>query len=211
MSDNTDWKKYYENPGRISSVTRSFSNKELLTKFSTYIKKPSYKVCEIGGANSCFIKFLCKNLPISKYHIIDLESYGLSLLNNIQVNSKLTWEKKDILDDDHRNFEKFDVVFSVGLIEHFSTKDTAIAIENHFKKCAPEGLVILTFPTPTPLYRFLRKIIEVFGLWRFPDERPLQTQEVLDVAVKYGTVINQSILWKIGLTQGYVVLKKTPT
>lgn len=97
-----------------------------------------------------------------------------------------------------------DIVFSVGLIEHFETVDTLTAIRTHFDCVRPGGLVIITFPTPTWLYRITRNIAESMGRWGFPDETPLPTSFVEDAMNKQGTVFSKQILWPIVLTQGII-------
>jgi cyclopropane fatty-acyl-phospholipid synthase-like methyltransferase len=92
------------------------------------------------------------------------------------------------------------VVLSVGLIEHFTPGGTRTAIENHFRYCKPGGLVILSYPTPTPLYRVARSIAEFFQAWRFPDERPLGRGEVHETAVRYGALVEDRILWPLVFT-----------
>jgi cyclopropane fatty-acyl-phospholipid synthase-like methyltransferase len=100
-----------------------------------------------------------------------------------------------------------DIVFSIGLIEHFSPIDSARVIQKHFALAKKGGLVIITFPTPTWLYRFARKISEALGLWIFHDERPLSMQSVLREMEKYGDRIDSFVNWKIVFTQGIVVVE----
>ena len=67
--------------------------------------------------------------------------------------------------------------------------------------------MIITFPTPTWLYRGTRAIAEHLGIWRFPDERPLSFEEVETEIRKHGTILERRINWAIILTQGVVVAK----
>ena len=100
-----------------------------------------------------------------------------------------------------------DIVFSVGLIEHFAAEQTAHVIGRHFSCVKPGGLVVITFPTPTFLYRITRTLAESAGLWRFPDERPLQWAEVLAEVVRHGMVLTTFTNWPLALTQGVVVAR----
>ncbi len=63
-----------------------------------------------------------------------------------------------------------DVVFSIGLIEHFDPAGTRQAIEAHFALLKPGGYAIISYPTPTWLYRAARTLTEAAGLWKFHDE-----------------------------------------
>ena len=52
---------------------------------------------------------------------------------------------------------------------------------NHFSYgiLKKDGITIISFPTPTFLYRITRKICEIIGIWFFHDERPLEFEEVI--------------------------------
>jgi len=104
-----------------------------------------------------------------------------------------------------------DLVFSVGLVEHFKPSETRAAVLAHFDYLRPGGTAIITFPTPTPLYRVTRGFIEELGMWRFPDERPLRPQEVMDAIRVRGEVIWEKMLWPLMLTQYLIVARKRCT
>ena len=82
-------------------------------------------------------------------------------------------------------------------------------IATHFKRCRPGGIVLVTFPTPTFLYWVIRKPAEWIRVWAFPDKNPLSFAEVALVCDQYGIKLYQSINWAIGLTQGYLVYRKS--
>jgi predicted SAM-dependent methyltransferase len=105
-----------------------------------------------------------------------------------------------------------DIVFSVGLIEHFDAPRTRQAVLAHFDVLRPGGVAIITFPTPTLLYRLTRGLSEALGLWQFPDERPLKPAEVLGAVRERGEVLFVKTLWPLVLTQTLIVVRNaTPT
>ncbi|WP_162653326.1 class I SAM-dependent methyltransferase [Lentilitoribacter sp. Alg239-R112] len=204
----TDWNKYYKKPARPTSFTRKVSQRKIEANLKKYWEGGNGSICEIGGANSCFAVGICHNFDIANYHIVDSNSYGLELLNEkLEIAEMLSWELGDVLSTPSKR-DEFDVVYSVGLIEHFTPEDTSRAIKTHFEFCVPGGLVLITFPTPTFLYRIIRFGAELTGQWIFTDERPLKFDEVLNEGNKFGSLLHQSINWKIGLTQGYAVWRK---
>jgi predicted SAM-dependent methyltransferase len=101
-----------------------------------------------------------------------------------------------------------DAVFSVGLIEHFDPAGTRQAIGSHFALLKPGGCAVISFPTPTWLYRVARWLTEAVGAWKFPDERPLDRAEVLSAASQFGQVEFEKILWPIVFTQRLMVFRK---
>jgi SAM-dependent methyltransferase len=101
-----------------------------------------------------------------------------------------------------------DLVFSVGLIEHFDPADTRKAVQAHFDALRPGGVAILSFPTPTLLYRTTRRVIELLGMWKFHDERPLTPREVTASIEECGDVLTSKTLWPLLLTQELIVARK---
>lgn len=94
----------------------------------------------------------------------------------------------------------------LDLLRGRSAADRA-AIRAHFRLVKPGGLVAITYPTPTWLYRIIRSASEALGLWLFHDERPLTAEEVLTTVTPLGRVVSTGTNWLVGLTQGYVVAR----
>jgi SAM-dependent methyltransferase len=166
-------------------------------------------IVEIGGANSCFLDAILSKVRCRSYDVIDTNRYGLSLLERkTQRNGVVRLHEQSVLDV-KLNAEA-DVVFSVGLVEHFDPAETRKAVLAHFDLLRPGGVVIITFPTPTFLYRATRKLIEIAGMWKFHDERPLMPSEVLAAMTERGEILEQKTLWPLILTQHVIVARKRP-
>ena len=204
----TDWTKYYASPTKLSEFTRKISRNKIHNLISRHTNTDLKSICELGGANSCFIDSFLVAEELENYHVVDNNNFGLQLLEKrYSENSTVTYEKADILVLENARI-KYELVYSIGLIEHFLAEDTKKSIATHFSLCKPDGLVLIAFPTPTFLYRIIRSVAECVGLWSFPDERPLLFNEVLAACRDCGAeVLHTSINWKIGLTQGYVLAK----
>jgi SAM-dependent methyltransferase len=201
----TNWDEYYSKPAKTASITRKISARKLANIFHTYTQSSSI-FFEFGGANSCFYQGIVDEFKPEKYFILDNNTTGLKAFRNNYPDAKnVNLIEADVLKA--KELPKADIVFSVGLIEHFSPVDTAKAIASHFQAVKPDGIVVITFPTPTWLYRLSRKIIEFLGLWGFPDERPLSFSEVESAVKPFGEIIFSCINWPIILTQGIIVLK----
>ena len=207
MTEPTDWTAYYQRTPSYTKITRSISTRKIIGVLKAEAARDPIDICELGGANSCFVDDICSQIDVSAYHVVDMNAFGLSLLEKKSPNCRLTYEQGDVLAS-YDGSRQFDVVYSVGLIEHFAPADTKRAIASHFQRCKNGGLVLITFPTPTPLYRTIRAFAEAAGKWSFPDERPLQFDEVRTACVPFGTVVHESINWPILLTQGYMAVRK---
>jgi SAM-dependent methyltransferase len=203
----TDWDQYYRKPYRFAGFTKGIITRVVLKYLQTYAPKEKFTMLEFGGGNSCFYEIFNRIFSPDKYYIIDnnregLEAFGRRIGNpgnTVLLNRDILHWQEDI---------RCDVVFSVGLIEHFSVEDTRRAIGSHIDALKKGGILILGFPTPTFLYRITRKLSEMLGLWIFHDERPLKTAEVIEGLQERGEILEQKIIWPIFLTQAMLVIRK---
>lgn len=207
LSEATNWSEYYRAVPPTAKLTRRYTTWILLWAFQKFIKEDHPTLVEIGGANSCFLDAILNSVRPKKVDIVDLNEYGLDLLQKrLKQEQQVFLHKQDcrtvVLE------QEADGVFSVGLIEHFDPPSTRDAIIAHFRLVKPGGIVIVTFPTPTWLYRLTRAVCETLGLWKFPDERPLLPSEVISSVRECGTILFQKTLWPLVLTQHMIVACK---
>lgn len=207
----TDWDRYYTTVPFTAKLTRWYSTRALLNAIARHAGSIAgsnkLAVVEIGGANSCFVDAILSKFDCRSYDVIDTNSYGLSLLEKKRErNAVLRLHQQSVLDLSLRS--EADVVFSVGLVEHFHPADTKKAVLAHFDLLRPGGVAIITFPTATWLYRWARGLLEITSLWNFPDERPLSPSEVLGTIAERAEVLDQKTLWPLILTQHLIVARK---
>ena len=203
----TDWDNYYQKPYKTASYSRGITARELAAMIARNAA-PGLSVAEFGGANSCFYDGLVRRFSPARYAVLDNNELGLRKFTARADAGKAEAQLADVL-----NFTgkpEFDLVFSMGLIEHFPPEQTLKAVEAHFRAAKPGGLVIISFPTPTLLYRLTRGAAEALGLWIFHDERPLWLSEILPEINKYGEVLESRVIWPIFLTQTLVAARKRP-
>jgi SAM-dependent methyltransferase len=208
----TDWDSYYKSIPFTAKLTRRYTAAVLLKAIRSYSKpmegSPGLSIVEIGGANSCFLDAMLREIDCSSYDVIDTNQHGLSLLaerleyaeGRVRLhNQSVLGLSLDV---------EADLVFSVGLVEHFDPRETREAVLAHFNLLRPGGTAIITFPTPTLLYRVTRRLIEMLHMWKFPDERPLAAQEILATLQGHADVLCEKTLWPLFLTQKLIVAKK---
>ena len=204
----TDWDAYYARPIGQAAITRRITQRMLLKLMQRHGPASVTNIYELGGANSCFYDAIRTRYPSAHYSAIDNNTFGLELLKSRHPEAPLLQTvNADVRTMDDTAAEGA-IVFSVGLIEHFEPEDTARIIRKHFMLTRPGGIVIITFPTPTWLYRTTRSLAERFGVWRFPDERPLTFEEVAGEVGRLGTVVERLVNWPIVLTQGVIVARR---
>lgn len=208
MTKKTNWNKYYRNVSNVASLTRFISKIFIFRILKKNIDlKKDIEITELGGANSFIVDEFFLKTDLKSYSIFDNNDFGLNLIDSKKYQSKVKVYNQD-LTYSFRQTVKSDLVFSIGLIEHFSKATTSRVIENHKKMCKINGLILISFPTPTFLYKFIRKLLEYFNLWQFYDERPLEFNEVCANFNNDYVLLCKKINWFIGLTQGYVVYRK---
>jgi len=199
----TDWDLYYKKTSRIAAITRRISRRKIVGVLRAEVGSSFAEICELGGGNSCFLDAVTRGLNVTRYHVVDSNTLSIDLLKASNQLWTPTVEHANVLDE-YKGTDLFDIVFSIGLIEHFDSEGTKRAVNAHFARCRAGGFVLIAFPSPTWLYVLIRSAAERTGKWAFPDERPLSFEEVIEDCRGKGTIAHRSLNWWIGLTQGYV-------
>ena len=206
----TDWDSYYQSVPSTAKLTRKYTTAVLVDAIRRYARSQTGEplaMVEIGGANSCFLDRLIEEFSPRSYDVVDTNQYGLDLLaRRAASGGPLRLHRESVLAMSLP--PTADVVFSVGLVEHFQPADTRAAVLAHFDVLRTGGIAIITFPTPTALYRATRKFIESIGQWKFHDERPLAPSEAIESVRERGEVLFEKIMWPLMLTQYVVVARK---
>ena len=209
-SSQTDWDRYYASVPVTARLTRRYTAAALLGAIGRNAASSTAEplaVVEIGGANSCFMDRILSAVGCRSYDVIDTSVYGLSLLEKRVGPSRVVrLHRRSVLDPAMPM--QADVVFSVGLVEHFHPAETRQAVLAHFDVLRPGGIAMIAFPTPTWLYRTSRALLEAFGMWKFPDERPLDPSEVAAAVAERGEALERKTLWPLILTQYMIVARK---
>lgn len=203
----TNWDAYYDRHFWLARWTRAHTARvleRLMRRFAPVTA--GLKLAELGAGNSCFYDRLVAALRPAEYRLIDNNARGLALFAQRNTGGPARRVEADIFNLQAE--EACDIVFSVGLIEHFASEDTPRALAAHLGLLKPGGIVVLTFPVATWLYRAVRGAAEALGLWHFPDERPLPLARVSQMLAQTAEVLTQGIIWPIVLTQGFVVARK---
>ncbi|MFH1156123.1 MAG: GtrA family protein [Pseudomonadota bacterium] len=211
----TDWDAYYDKPFKTAHITRRFTLHSLVKFLNLSDRKlQGATIVECGGANSCFFDHLHR-LGFKRYTALDNNQRGLDKFAQRCTKSiatgELTLRNFDLLSQEQPPVNDADICYSVGLIEHFhgpESREFLSVLEKHFAMVRDGGLVVIAFPTPTWLYRASRRIIEMTGLWAFPDEIPLTSESVHAIAGKLGTRLGGKTLWSIILTQHMAAYRK---
>ena len=211
--ERTNWEESYRHPFPASRWSRGIMSTTLRDFVSLHApaRKP-LTVLELGGGNSCFLDGLMQRFTMKPYVVLDNSGEGMRLAR--ERFEPAYGDRVDYIEDDvfTANPERrFDLVFSVGLIEHFDDQAMRKLIGLHRRWVVPDGLVLIAVPTPTIFYRIVRTTAEILGLWKFPDERPVPRERLTALMRDEGLeIIAERTLWSQILTQAIVAARPAP-
>ena len=148
LTDVSHWDEVWSDISLPMEVGRSkgpLAWRAIVAVLDEYLpKKAGLDVLEIGGAPGQVLAYLSKAHGYS-IHCLDYSPAGCEKTREnfalLGVPGKTYCG--DVFSDD-LNLPTFDVVYSLGFIEHFS--DLTIPIERHLKLLKPGGILVVTIP-----------------------------------------------------------------
>jgi len=172
----TDWDQYHRRV-RVSqrflwTVWRAYAN--LLNDIS--FSRP-IKIIELGCGTGYHTMQMTRLYPVSNVTLVD---FNASVVKDTEQRfSGLNCEKEFLLRDLFKLEldEKYDIVHSQGLLEHYTPEERQKLIGLHRDLLTPDGLAVILVPTPSPAYRFWRGLLERLHLWIYPDETAISSAE----------------------------------
>ena len=154
-------KGYWENrwqrvrtPKEIRRDTKHQVNKELLKIFDTYLPhQERLTILEMGGALGQFLAYFTKYFRYLP-HAIDYSTIGCEKMREAFeiANMDVTIYNRNIFSD-LSDLPRFDIVFSMGFIEHFSDLDSIVG--KHVELLKKQGILLLGVPN----YRGISQVV----------------------------------------------------
>ncbi len=165
----TDWEQYHKRV-RVSqrflwTVWRAYVS--LLRGFS--FSHP-IKIIELGCGTGYHTLKMTRLYPVSKVTLVDFNSSVIE--DTKQRFADLNCHKEFLLSDLFKLElnEKYNIVHSQGLLEHYTSEERKRLICLHRDLLTPDGIALILVPTPSLVYRFWRGLLERLHLWIYPDE-----------------------------------------
>lgn len=157
------WEIFWEKIKLPQKVDYNFKNDRIIAEnFTKFIPKAKsgQRALEIGCAPGKWMVLFNKEL-----------GYNISGIEYVEVAAKKTIENFHILDIPAEEYDvqvadffkvepssDFDVVFSLGFIEHFN--DWEMVIDKHLKYCKPNSYLVLGLPNFRGINYSIQKIID---------------------------------------------------
>ena len=161
LTNQTYWDDSWDKiklPVEIKKSKNLYLN-EILSIFDRVLRKDNNtSVLEIGGAPGQYMIYMARNFHY-KISALDFSSVGCkkmrSNLRLLHVKGRIY--RKDLLKDNISSLPKFDVVYSLGFIEHFSNLEKIIA--KHLELLKPGGILIIGTPNFLGINHWILKVI----------------------------------------------------
>lgn len=178
LTEKDFWNKFWDNIELPNRISKDFKLDRIISEtIKDYIPKANYdkKVLEIGCAVGKWLVFFYEELNYIIHGIEYLESGVKKTIENFekcQISSKSYKVLKEDFSTSHID-EKYDIVMSLGFIEHF--KDPISILDKHLSILKEEGFLIIGVPNFTGINRYLQKNIDKY---LEPQEKILSTHNL---------------------------------
>jgi SAM-dependent methyltransferase len=147
------WETYWEQkPGKKNAKRPTLSILELHKTFDRYLPRvKDLMALEIGGAEGEYLLYMTRTYGY-KAHSLDYSSAGnkQTLETFRKAGLPVTVYERDLFAD-NSDLPLFDLVFSLGFIEHF--ENTVQVVEHHLKLVKPGGILLLGVPNYAGFYK----------------------------------------------------------
>lgn len=153
------WDQYWSQFRVPKEVVRTVDNMVLCAQLDVFdrflVADPSRSILEIGGAPGQYLVYFTKQYGY-KAHALDFSSVGC---HKTQENFRLLGLEVSVYENDlfaeDLHLPEFDVVYSLGLVEHFH--DLEMVVRKHIDLVKPGGLVVIGIPNLGGIYGLLLK------------------------------------------------------
>src|SRR3989344_5252802 len=137
---------YWETENRLYDTYPNYCHYSTQLVFNKYFRDiKRKKILDIGCGHGAMMNFFKKKGAIVKG--VDLSPEAVSYSRSIGL---------DVIQADCRKLplpnNSFDIVFSLGVVEHFD--NTVVSIEEHLRVCKPNGKIVIIVPHHTSLSYF---------------------------------------------------------
>lgn len=161
LTDEKFWNEYWENVSLPSEIKRTEGElliNILLDTFDKHLpKSKGSTILEIGGSPGRYLAYMHKRFGY-RIHSLDYSEIGYKkTIENFQLlNLPVEIHNKDLFSD-LSNLPKYDIVYSLGFIEHFYDLD--LVIGKHLELLKPGGILMVGVPNYSGInYWFLKRL-----------------------------------------------------
>ncbi|MFZ7124650.1 MAG: class I SAM-dependent methyltransferase [Desulfobacterales bacterium] len=158
LTEKSHWDDRWEKvklPSIIAPDTDNAVAKEIIKIFEKYLPKEKREILEIGGAPGQFLAYFSKHFGYQA-SALDYSDVGCSVMeeNFRELDLNIKIYNADLFEPT-LSLPKFDIVFSMGFIEHF--ENFAEAVNKHVKLLKKDGILLVGVPNFQGINGFILK------------------------------------------------------
>jgi len=169
LTDEQFWDAYWQKlklPVAADEATARPYEREILKVLKRFAPKhPGARIVELGGAPGGYLAYVARTSGGEAY-AIDISSVGCAKLkeNFELLGISVTVFCRDVLESDLSDIPRFDLVYSLGLIEHFG--DPLPMIRKHVELAKPGGVIVIGLPNLLGINKHVLRLTrpEMFGM-----------------------------------------------
>lgn len=161
MTEQEYWDNYWNAislPKEIKKTKKTLFINEILEIFDEYLPyNDDLSILEIGGSPGQYLAYMYKNFGY-EIHCLDYSGIGcMKTKENLGLLAiPVTVYQKDLFSQD-LNLPLFDIIYSLGFIEHFL--DPSSAVRKHCDLLKPGGILLMGVPNFLGIYKwFLQRL-----------------------------------------------------
>ncbi len=146
------WSKKNPQVGRAS-----WSKRRMLNILDRYMR-PGLRVLDAGCGSGFFSQYFVHRG--GETYCLDYSSEALNLTRKVTAGKAKEYLRVNLLENDFVNKYKkeFDIIFTDGLLEHFSSQDQEAIFVSFMKMKKEDGIIITFVPNRYTLWRILQPI-----------------------------------------------------
>jgi 2-polyprenyl-3-methyl-5-hydroxy-6-metoxy-1,4-benzoquinol methylase len=173
----TDWTKHWSMQSGASWNTWGWRITHAYRKLMENVRMDNASIIELGSGSGFNSLNLARMFNAREVTLVDSNEKAMSISKKTFRGSgiKVKFLKKDALKLSTK--DKFDIVHSEGLIEHFYDQRQVEIFKKHVDLCGKNGVVAIFAPQWNINYKVFRGLYEAMGKWIW-DERPLNMERL---------------------------------
>jgi 2-polyprenyl-3-methyl-5-hydroxy-6-metoxy-1,4-benzoquinol methylase len=198
----TNWTKYWKKYETLAVQSKIWRVKRAYKNLMKDISLKSPKILELGSGSGINSLLMARILDAKEITLVDSNKEAIEISKKLFENSDLDvkYLRRDVLSLDLN--EKFDIVHSEGLNEHFYGDDRMAIFKKHVDLCKKEGFIIIFVPYESVQYTLFKWCYLGLNKWVY-DEEPFSKQELHELCEQFGLKIQKEftnpLLHEIGI------------